>query len=403
MKKLHTNHLHGESTFTYPFETFEDTSTGKRYQRISPKGILAHYPYFYLNMFNQAGNTLLMILEHEGNRNIFLLDMEKETAKQVTFYHKSDGFQDFGPRFGPDGSTLIYVVNNQVVRLNIESGHVDVLYEPEEGWETYSVVDASSDGQYLVTIDFLKSDYVNKDNSNWEDFMLQGQRGLRSKLLKIHIESKEVDMLLDTFYYEAYGLKKNQWLGHPQFKPGDNHMICYCHEGFGGTVDARIWLMNTITRDIHCPRKHTYEGEIISHEFFTHDGEKLGFVRIAHDDSDKGSLRFVNMNTFKEETIMDLPRCSHFITDAKDNYIIADADYPAKPYLYFIDINKKKTIPLLLHNSSMKSYGNTQDAHPHPVFTPDSNHVLFVSDMEGYPAIYMASVEEFVREDKRNG
>jgi oligogalacturonide lyase len=36
--------------------------------------------------------------------------------------------------------------------------------------------------------------------------------------------------------------------------------------------------------------------------------------------------------------------------------------------------------------------GSRQVTHPHPSFTPDERHVLFSSDAEGEPALYLAEV-----------
>jgi oligogalacturonide lyase len=35
---------------------------------------------------------------------------------------------------------------------------------------------------------------------------------------------------------------------------------------------------------------------------------------------------------------------------------------------------------------------NRQVTHPHPSFTPDEQHVLYTSDFEGEPAIYIAEI-----------
>ncbi len=376
----------------YKYKTITDDITGRCFQRISPEGILAHYPYFYLNMISNG--KMLIILEEDSVRNLHILNLANATLEQITFYTSKDNFDDFGPQFINNGKTIIYVSNNQVILHQLESGNTKIVYTPKEGWDTYKVPDISDDGKYLLTIDFPISEYINKDNSNWSDFDEQGKRGLRSQLVRVNIENGHKEILIDTLDYEKYGFKKNQWLGHPQFKPGSNKILSYCHEGRGGTVDVRILLYDYEKKLITTPRPHKYDGEIISHEFFTNDGSKIGFVQIPNNDSKTGSLRFIDMLTGIEETIMNLPRCSHFTTNSTDKYIIADADYPAEPFIHFIDVENKKDIHLVRHNSSMASYGNTQDAHPHPFFSPDSKNIFFVSDMEGYPAIYKCDVSD---------
>ncbi len=382
------------------FKEMQDQSTGRRYERISPEGLVCHYPYFYLNMINPKTNQMLIIIEENKMRNLHLLNLEDGEVSQLTFFTEDDKFDDFGPQFSKDFISVIYDVNNQIVKQNIDSGEISLLYTPEEGWDTYAVPAISDDDKYLLTVDFPISDFVNRDNSNWDAFIEQGKKGLRSQLVRVDLRTGDKEVLIDTADYEAYGLKKNQWLGHPQFKPASHSIISYCHEGLGGTVDARIWLYDYESKGIQCARKHEYPGEIISHEFFTTKGDRIGFVRIEDIKSDKGSLRFVDSKTLEESNVMDLPRCSHFLTNQRDDYIIADADYPAEPYIHLIDLNNKKDIFLLKHNSTMKSYGNTQDAHPHPMFSKDSRQIYFVSDMEGYPAIYRCDVSDLTKQVK---
>nr|WP_265332339.1 oligogalacturonate lyase family protein [Serratia odorifera] len=50
---------------------------------------------------------------------------------------------------------------------------------------------------------------------------------------------------------------------------------------------------------------------------------------------------------------------------------------------------------LAAHNSSWRVLdGDRQVTHPHPSFTPDDRQVLFTSDVEGKPALYLAELPE---------
>jgi oligogalacturonide lyase len=62
------------------------------------------------------------------------------------------------------------------------------------------------------------------------------------------------------------------------------------------------------------------------------------------------------------------------------------------PNLYLIDPRAKSEEILCRHGSSFKPYGNAQDCHPHPSFTPDSKAVVFCSDREGRPAVYIVEI-----------
>ena len=60
-------------------------------------------------------------------------------------------------------------------------------------------------------------------------------------------------------------------------------------------------------------------------------------------------------------------------------------------FIYLVDIARKKEIPLCYHGTSWTTiHGTPQDAHPHPCFTPDGSGVVFTSDREGKPCVYLA-------------
>lgn len=96
---------------------------------------------------------------------------------------------------------------------------------------------------------------------------------------------------------------------------------------------------------------------------------------------------------------------AHIFASADSSYIIGDGqpnkpalpetsdDKPVvmannEPYLFLINVKDKTEEKLCYHGSSFAPYGNAQDCHPHPYFSPDSKAVIFSSDMNGKPAVY---------------
>jgi len=76
---------------------------------------------------------------------------------------------------------------------------------------------------------------------------------------------------------------------------------------------------------------------------------------------------------------------------------------PGQGMLWLLDLESGAESPLCVHGSSYRIFGKnlpnahvTQDAHPHPSFSPDGKHVLFTSDKEtgreGNCAVYAVEV-----------
>jgi oligogalacturonide lyase len=63
------------------------------------------------------------------------------------------------------------------------------------------------------------------------------------------------------------------------------------------------------------------------------------------------------------------------------------------PNLYLINLSDASIRPITEHNTSWKVLnGDRQINHPHPSFTPDDKSVLYSSDVNGTPAIYLATL-----------
>jgi oligogalacturonide lyase len=68
-------------------------------------------------------------------------------------------------------------------------------------------------------------------------------------------------------------------------------------------------------------------------------------------------------------------------------------DIVTDPYLHVFDLQAGTNRAIARHDSSWKVHkGSRQVTHPHPSFTPDEKQVLFSSDAEGEPALYLADV-----------
>ncbi len=90
---------------------------------------------------------------------------------------------------------------------------------------------------------------------------------------------------------------------------------------------------------------------------------------------------------------------------ADSRYLVGDAKgKPGQGMLWRLDLATDEETPLCVHGSSYRTRGRqlptanvTQDAHPHPTFSPNGRKVLFTSDKdtgpEGNCAVYTMDVE----------
>ncbi len=372
------------TTYKLKFETLTCAKTGKTFERLTPLNVLSHHPYFYNNIFTKDSKKMVFTSMLDGVRkNFYLLDLETEIATQLT----DDNIGGFGGAISNDDKYLYLNIDNIFSRINLETLEREEIYKPHEDYSTYDTPGVSNCGNYIITMDWLKKDEHTEGLIGWESFLEKSKRQIHSKLLLVNVNTKEVKVLLDNENYNHKGVKHKQWLGHPQFCNVDKDLISYCHEGLGGTVDARLWFIDSNGENIRCARPHDFPTQIISHEFWFKNSRRIAYVKIEDETSPFSTVELLDADTLEHRDIVTLPRSSHFISSHDDKYIIADGDfYEDKLYLYLIDVETGEYKPIVYHGSI--SYGRAAEVHAHPLFDNADEHVIFTSDFEGQSAIY---------------
>ena len=97
---------------------------------------------------------------------------------------------------------------------------------------------------------------------------------------------------------------------------------------------------------------------------------------------------------------MAIPPCSHLMSNHDGSLVVGDGAPHSTgdiqlndPFIWVFDIAADKQTAVCRHDSTWKVIeGERQATHPHPSFSPDNRWVLFTSDKEGMPALYLAEV-----------
>ena len=199
-------------------------------------------------------------------------------------------------------------------------------------------------------------------------------------------------------------LEQDGWLGHPQYRPFDDHTVAFCHEGPHDLIDARMWFIDEDGRNVRCGRQHL-PGESCTHEFWVPDGSAMIYVSYLKGETERW-ICALDPLTLQSRRLIHMPPCSHLMSNFDGSLLVGDGSgSPADvadvsghqiatdPYLHLFDLKAGSTRRIARHDSSWRVYkGNRQVTHPHPSFTPDQRQVLFSSDCDGEPALFLAEV-----------
>lgn len=376
--------------FQLKFHDYTDPATGVRVTRLTPTDVTCHRNYFYQKCFTNDGKKLMFGGWFDNNWNNFLLDLETQVATQIT---EGAGNNTFGCFLSPDDKTFYYRQGAKEMRkVDLATLKEETYYTVPDGWKGYGTWAPNSDCTKLAGIEVLEGDLL--PLTTWEQFAEQFHMKPRCRLIIVDMARGTSEVLLD----------EKMWMGHPIYRPHDDKTVAFCHEGPHDLVDSRMWLIN---EDGSNPRKvKDHEaGEACTHEFWVPDGSKLMYVSYKKGSTDRW-ICVVDPVTLKNEALLTMPPCSHLYSNHDGSLAVGDGcDTPPDvqdtaahqhendPFLYLFDLKARTTRKICQHNSSWKVYRNDrQVTHPHPGFTPDNKRVLFTSDFEGEPAIYLADL-----------
>lgn len=366
------------------FRTRQDSVTGHEVIRMTPPHIICHRNYFYQKCFTQDGSKIVFGGAFEGHWNYYLLDIEKQQATQLT---DGSGDNTFGGFLSDDDKSLWYVKNNRELRcVNLENYEEQIVYEVDGDWVAYGTWVANSDCTKLVGIEIKKSDW--QPLTDWGKFRAFYFTQPECRLINIDLRTGKQQVIL----------QEKRWLGHPIYRPFDDSTVAFCHEGPRDAIDARMWLINTDGSGLRKVRQHA-PGESFTHEFWVPDGSALYYV--AHKENDP--LRYLfsaDPQTLDNRQLMAIQPCSHLMSNHDGSLIVGDGaphntgDISLNdPFIWVFDIRAGTQTAICQHNSSWKVLdGDRQVTHPHPSFSPDNQWVLYTSDEEGMPALYLARV-----------
>ncbi|MDQ8023033.1 MAG: oligogalacturonate lyase family protein [Moraxellaceae bacterium] len=379
------------STIQLKFHEFTDPTTGVRVTRLTPPDVTCHRNYFYQKCFTNDGRKLLFGAWFDNDWNCYLMDLDTQTARQLT---EGSGDNTFGCFLSPDDKYLYYVKRGRELRrVALDTLEEQVIYTVPAGYKGYGTWGVNSACTKLVGIEVVDGDLMAL--ATWEEFREQFLRNPRCRLISIDIESGKATTLFE----------QAKWTGHPIYRPFDDNTVGYCHEGPLDLVDARMWLVDEDGSNRRKIKDHE-DGERCTHEFWVPDGSKMMYVSYKQRDGHDRWICVADPETLENEVLMPMPACSHLMSNYDGSLAVADGSGTPQdmastegfkrendPFLYLFDFKKKTTTRIAAHNSSWREYReNRQVTHPHPGFTPDEKQVLFSSDFEGEPAVYLADL-----------
>lgn len=378
----------------FAFQTRHDPDTGARVTRLTPPDVTCHRNYFYQKCFTQDGSQVVFGAEFgpepSPNWNYHLLDLRSGHVRQLS---QGVGENTFGGFLSPDDRHLYFVrAERQLMRLDLGDLSEQVAYTVPDGWVGYGTWVANSACNKLVGIEIAAADWF--PLSDWRKFHDMFHRQPLCRLFRVDLATGRREVILE----------QRGWLGHPQYRPGDDGTVAFCHEGPHDLVDARMWFVDEDGANVRCAKAHE-PGESCTHEFWVPDGSAMVYVSFKKGQRERWVCA-LDPVTLESRVLTAMPPVSHLMSNHRGTLLVGDGcDTPADvadagshavktdPYLHLFDLQAGSQRRIARHDSSWRVYkANRQVTHPHPSFTPDERRVLYSSDCDGEPALFLADL-----------
>jgi len=381
-------------TWKSEIRTFRDDKTGRKIYQLTSTGN-NHHLYFTENSFDAHKNEIIFLSDrasgvdkapHQNpHYNLFRMDLDTGRITQLTDEPKSL----HAVTKTPDSRIVVYVMGNQIRKLDAETGQVTTIYK-ETGNYRLGSPSISRSQRYVA---FIRNEDAQVSRG-------PNYAGFKESYYLIKDGRVTLAYLDGSGWFDVFN--DTHWLGHFQFCPVDSTLGMFCHEGPWNLVTQRIWLLDFVSHQARpCFRQN--EQDSVGHEFWTQDGYIFFDNRgpghdgtitsertqaVAKDVPVKQNVMvpFVGLADRNGNVIrrIDMPYyCNHYHANPDNSLLVGDD----VDDLMLIDISgrKAKLQTLCSHRTSW----HTQTAHCHPTWSWDGTRILYASDYGGRINLYM--------------
>ena len=340
----------------------------------------SHHFYFTNSGWFAGGNKLAFASDRCGHSNLYSLDIVSGEIEQLTDVEPVPLPRELEftrASLNATNDEIYFIHDRKVMALDPHSKVLRVLHELDPKW-VVSMTNVSADGTYVYFGAW------EDQSAKFEVDLLRGYVGFRethdakplSQVLRVATDGSGCDVVFEERY----------WIGHVNTSPTQANLLTYCHEGPWDVVDHRIWGLDAATGQTWKVRE-TAPGEIVGHEYWLADGERIGYHgRLQDGRGILGQCRYDDT----EHIEASFPGQTGHIYSRDEHLIVGDGGGVIRLWKW----DGERYLPpriLCRHDSAMQ----IQQTHPHPRISPDGSYVVFSSDRTGYGRVYTVPLVEF--------
>ncbi len=366
------------------FTTQSDADTGVEVTRLTDDRGDSIFPYFTQPVFAPERDLLLVSSNRTGQWQLYGLNLTERKLVQLT--DEPDGVSHHGATILPTRGEAAYFAGGSLKRVSLNGGRAEELYRVPDGFRP-SILAPTSDGSRVC---FAYSEALALSTETGKIYSTMKERLFRRPacvVMRVSVTDGSAEAL--------WG--EREWISHVNVSPVDPNVVVFCHEGPWHLVQ-RLWVVRADTHEVWPLLQQRPRLDRSGHEYFTVGGRLVTQWSTC---VVPGSSHWVHYNalvnpdgTGLEMYRYDVAAPSHIQTNSREDLFVGDACHheagfrEGRQFMCLVRHEGDRAVvkPLCRHDTSWV----TQHSHPHPVFSPDDEHVVFNSDRGGRSNIYRA-------------
>jgi len=374
---------------TWPSEIHEYTEeeTGAQVRRLTAGDAHDHHLYFTASSFTGDGGRLIFGSERSGSPQLHMMQLDSGKIVQLT---QAEGIKaQLGCVHG-QAEMAYYTTANQLRSVSLDSLEEETLYTCPEGFG-FALPTITANGSHIAMA------YV-------EAMALSTETGVIYSTMheRFFRRPSSVIMRIETDTGKALACwGEHAWISHVCIHPTDPDLIMFCHEGSWGHVHQRMWTVKAGETPAQAHKLYPqHNNESVGHEYFTRNGE-VGFQCTVKSMGETLAFDcFIRPdNTWIRQYLWPGgKRAAHIQSNSDNSLVVGDGAYLSPD-----DADGGNWMGIITHSEGRcnvrrlcrhDTSWTTQIGHPHPIFSPDDEWVLFTSDRGGACNMYMARVPD---------
>ena len=324
---------------------YEDPTTELEVVRLTDPAYASALPAYYNRAVTRNSASLLFACDREGQPQAFRMELKTGESRQLTDLAELD---PSSLALSPDSRSFCCFAGRTLVHVSLGSLRHREIYHIPEGWQRARGMSLTPDGAHAL---FAEA------------------RGETSRL-------RAVSLLQGT---ARTVIEARSAIEHPIARPGRDQIVY--RQGA-----ESLWLVDS--GGANNRRLKLAAGRVGSAQWRP-DGKTLQYLNFPQDPAQLHAIREFSPDTAADRLVAKTSQFACFSANRDSSVFVGASANRASPTVLLLLRITRREFTLCEHKA-------TSPETVTPIFSPDSQRVIFQSDRDGHPAIYAVHVDKLV-------